>query len=169
MASGDVVGIIYAIIPPASLYATPDVRLGGSPPNESFPVWDFDDSALEHLDLFCVLSPTYSGNGLTIQIVWSATSATSNNVVWNAAIRRIADDVEDADASHVYNYNASFATAPNVSGEVSYDNITFLSGSEMDGLVAGEHFVLRIRRNATSINDTMVGDAELWSLVIKET
>jgi len=159
MASNDIVGMIYAVVPPATAYATPDARAGGSTPNESFPVWDFDDTTQEHLDVHCVLSPTYGGNGLTIRIYWSATSATTNNCVWNAAIRRINDDAEDIDTSQTYDYNAVTALTANVSGEVAYDEITFTSGADMDSLAAGEQFVLRIRRDASNASENMTGDA----------
>jgi len=169
MASNDIVGIVYAVVPPATAYATPDARAGGSTPAESFPVWDFDDTTQEHLDFHCVLSPTYGGGGLTIRIYWSATSATTNNCVWNAAIRRINDDAEDIDTSQTYDYNAVTATTANVSGEVAYDEITFTSGADMDSLAAGEQFVLRIRRDASNASDNMTGDAELHAITIRET
>jgi hypothetical protein len=169
MASNDIVGIIYAVVPTATTYATPDARAGGSTPAESFPIWDFDDTTAEHLDYHCVLAPTYGGGGLTIRIYWSATSATSNAVVWNAAIRRIADDAEDIDTSHSYDYNAVTATTASASGEVDYCEITFTSGADMDSLTAGEQFVLRIRRDASNGSDNMTGDAELHHVTIRET
>ena len=172
MASGDIVGLIGRIIPPATSYATPDARAGGSSPAESFPVWDFDDTTAEYLDLYCVLSPSYAGGGLTIVLPWSATSATTNAVVWRAAIRRVEDDAEDVDASHTYDYNqASADTAPSASGEISLPTIAFTSGADMDSLAAGEPFVLRVGRLPTDAGDTMTGDAELWAsrVLVKET
>ena len=173
MASGDVVGLIGRIIPPATSYATPDARAGGSSPAESFPVWDFDDTSAEYLDLYGVLSPSYAGGGLTIVLPWSATSATTNVVSWRAAIRRIADDAEDVDASQTYDFNsAANDTAPSASGEISLPTITFTDGADMDSLAAGEPFVLRVGRNPTVSGGTnMTGDAELWAsrILIKET
>lgn len=172
MASGDVVGLIGRIIPPATSYATPDARVGGSSPAESFPVWDFDDTTAEYLDLYGILSPSYAGGGLTIVLPWSATSATTNAVVWRAAFRRIADDAEDVDTSQTYDYNQATAdTAPTASGEISLPTITFTNGADMDSLAAGEPFVLRVGRLPSDAGDTMTGDAELWPerILIKET
>lgn len=172
MASGDVVGMIGRIVPPATSYATPDARAGGSSPAESFPVWDFDDTTAEYLDLHCILSPLYGGGGLTLVLPWSATSATSGAVVWQAAIRRIADDAEDVDTSQTYDFNlASADTAASASGEISLPTLTFTSGADMDSLAAGEPFVLRIGRLPTDSGDNMSGDAELWAerILIKET
>ncbi len=170
MASGDVVGVIIREIPPASSYATPDSRAGGSSPAEGVPVYDFDDTTAEYMDFLCYLADNYDGGGLTVVLPWSATSATSNAVVWRAAIRRFADDAEDIDVSHTYDFNqASADTAPTASGEPSYPTITFTSGADMDSLVAGEVFILRVGRLPTDAGDTMTGDAELWTPIIKET
>ena len=169
MASGNVVGLIYDVVPPATSYATPDTRAGGSSPAEAEPVWDFDDSSIEYLDFLCYLSPAYSGGGLTIVLPWKATSATSGAVVWCAAIRANPDDAEDIDAAHTYDYNTVTDTCASASGETSYPAITFTSGADMDNLAAGETFILRIKRDATNGSDTMTGDAELMTPIIKET
>jgi len=169
MASGDVVGYLVAVVPPATAYATPDARAGGSTPAESFPVWDFDDTTVESLDFHGVLSPQYGGGGLTVRIRWSATSATSNAVRWEAAFRRIEDDAEDVDTSHSYDYNGVTATTASASGEVDYTTITFTSGADMDSLAAGESFVLRLRRKADDAADNMTGDAELHAVIVTET
>lgn len=171
MASGDIVAIIHEVMFPGSNPATPDVRAGGSTPAESFAVYDFDASTDEMLDFKGTLHG-YGGGGLTVTIAWAASSATSGNVVWQAAFRRIADDAEDLDASHSYSYNnGGQDVAPSASGELSYDDITFTDGADMDSLADGEDFILRLRRDAdsTDATDDMTGDAELFSLVIKET
>ena len=169
MASGDTVGIILAVVPPATTYATPDARAGGSTPAESFPVWDFDDTTAEHLDLHGILATGYGGGGLTVRIRWMATSATTGNVQWQAAFRRINDDAEDVDTSQTYDYNSTTVTTATASGEVDYATITFTSGADMDSLAAGESFVLRIKRNAADAADTMTGDAELLGVLVEET
>lgn len=171
MASGDIVGQILRVIPPATAYATPDVRAGASTPAENWPVWDFDDTTPEYLDFVVLLGPNYVGTvGLTIGIKWSATSATSGAVVWQAAIRRMNDSSEDPDVSQTYDYNvASASTAPGTNGQTITPTIAFTSGADMDSLVAGELFMLRVGRLPTDGGDNMTGDAELWTPIIKET
>ena len=171
MASGDIVAIIHEVMFPGANPATPDVRVGGSTPAESFSVYDFDATTDEMLDFKCTLW-FYDSGGLTVPVAWAASSATSGNTVWQAAIRRIQDDAEDMDSSHTYDYNSSGqCTAPSASGELSYDNITFTDGADMDSVADGEAFILRLRRDAdsTSATDDMTGDAEFFSLVITET
>lgn len=171
MASGNSLCVFGAMdgVPPASSYATQDRIAGGASPNESIPVLDFDAAADEFTDFYGFLPAHYSGGGLTVTLVWSASSATSNNVVWGAAVRRVVDDAEDLDTSHTYDYNFVTAPAASAQGEVSYDNITFTSGADMDSLTAGEMFVLRVIRDADHASDTMAGDAELHFVHVKET
>jgi hypothetical protein len=171
MASGDIVGIIGDIVQPATLYATFDARVDGSVPVAALPVYDFDDSQDEFIDFYCRLEG-YGGGGLTITFDWSATSATTNVVLWQAAFRRIADDAEDMDGAHTYDYNAAAEdTAPSASGERSRVSIAFTDGADMDSLADGESFVLRVKREVTTSGTNMTGDAEMWAwtLGIKET
>ena len=168
MASGDVVGIILDILPLAANAATPDRRAGGSSPAEQVRVWDFDAASDEYLD-FKVVLEGYGGGGLTCTLVWSASTATSGNVVWDLAIRRMQDDAEDIDSSHTYAFNSVTAGAPSASGEVGYDDITFTDGADMDSWADGELAIVRLRRNGDDASDTMADDAELWGLVVKET
>lgn len=169
MASGQVVGQIVGIQPPATSMATPSIRAGGSTPAEGVQLWNFDASSIEYLDYQCVLK-NYAGGGLTVELKWAAASATTGSVVWGAAVRRAADDAEDLDTSHTYDFNdASAAAAPSASGELSYDNVTFTNGADMDSLANNEAFILRVRRDPTNGSDDMAGDAQLYSVTIRET
>lgn len=168
MASGDTVGILIKEMPPSSSYAQLNVRSGGSTIGEVFPMYEFDAATDEVMDYLFVLD-NYAGGGLTVTIFWSAATATSGNVVWTGAIRRIADDAEDIDSSHTYDANSSTVAAPSVSGEVGYDTITFTNGADMDALADGEFFVFRLSRDADNGSDTMAGDAEVYAIVIRET
>ena len=169
MASGDPVVQVLKVMPPATAYATPDVRPGGSTPAEQVEVWDFDASTTEYLDFLCRLVG-YDGGGLTFTLPWSATTATSGEVVWGVAIRRMADDAEDIDGSHTYDFNdASADTAPDASGELSYPTVAFTDGADMDSWADGELAIVRVYRDHDAAGDDMTGDAELWGLFGVET
>jgi hypothetical protein len=168
MASGDAVVQIIDVLPPTTLFATPDIRVGGSSPFEAVTVWDFDASIIEYMDFKCRLQG-YSGGGLTFTLPWSASSATIGDTRWGIAIRRINDDAEDIDTAHTYDYNDIDDTTASASGEISYPTIAFTDGADMDSWADGEIAIVRVRRNATHINNTMAGDAELWGLFGKET
>ena len=168
MASGNVVAIIYNVIPPAANGAAVSVRAGGSTPGERVPIYSFDAATIEYIDFYGYLTG-YAGGGLTLTTPWSAASATTNATRWGAAFRRNQDDAEDIDTSQTYDYNDVDDTTASASGEISLPTITFTDGADMDSLANNEMFILRIRRNASHANDNMTGDAELWTVIIKET
>lgn len=169
MASGQPVVEVIEVVPPATSYATQDTRAGGSTPAEAFTVWDFDASATEYLDFKCRLSEDYDGGGLTFTLPWTATSATSGEVVWEMAIRRL-DTAEDPDAAHTYDFNtAADSTAPGTNGQPVYPTIAFTHGADMDNWAAGELAWVRVRRKHDAAGDDMTGDAELWTISGKET
>lgn len=170
MASGQVVGFIYQTVPPATVYATPGRRAGGSSPNENIPVWFFDGTVqTEYLDFYGQMTSSYGGGGITLQIKWSATSVTSGSARWEAAFRRVADDAEDLDVSQSYDYNSVTSTTTNVAGEVKYATITFTDGADMDNVVANDMFILRVRRVFDDVADTIAEDCQLHYVVIQET
>lgn len=168
MASGKPCLLIHNVQPPATLFAVPDVRAGGSTPAEQAPIFKFDAATIWYMDFYCQLV-NYDGGGITFSLPWSAASATSGVTRWGVAIRRVADDAEDVDASHTYDYNDVDDTAASASGEISVPTIAFTSGADMDSWANGEFAVVRVRRNAAHANDTMTGNAELWGLACVET
>lgn len=168
MASGDSVVQIIQMVPPGTLYATFDMRVGGSTPAENVPVWDFDAAASEYLDFLCKLEG-YGGGGLTFTLPWAASTATTGACRWGLAIRRIQDDAEAIGSAHTYDFNYVDDTAPSVSGELSYPTITFTDGADMDSWAEGELAIVRATREGGHANDTMAGDAELLGIFGLET
>lgn len=167
MASGDTLLAFTsaANVPPSSNPATLDSR-------NSHLVLDFDATTDEEAVFEGVLPENYAGGGLTVTLVWLASTATSGNVVWQAAFERHQDDTDDLDSDSFAAFQGSGAVATaSASGEPQYSNITFTDGAQMDNLAAGESFRLKIRRDAddTSATDSMTGDAELLRVHVKET
>lgn len=172
MASGDIVALMGPVSPPSSDFATLDIVDGGSTPAEQYPVWDFPADASKYIDIACMLQG-YDGGGLTITLPWSAsaTAGGANQVRWEVAIRRIADDAEDVNTSHTYAFNGVSDSPPSAIGELSYPTVTFTDGADMDSLADGEAFILRVYRDHDHADDAMSGDAELWAdqIVVAET
>ena len=131
----------------------------------------YDAATDEDMVFSGVMPAAYAGTtGITVTIIWAAATATANDVIWNAAIERLNDDAVDIDSDSFAAANASpAATAPSASGELSYDDITFTDGADMDSLVAEESFRIKITRDADNGSDDMAGDAQLWAVVITET
>ena len=137
--------------PPSSNYATLDTRNGHD-------VLDFDATTQEAAIFSGVIPSHYGTSGLTLQITASLTSATTGTLGWVAGFERIDAGTLDIDAdSFASDQTGTAATVPGTSGVTMTHTITF-SNSQIDGLVAGDPFRLRIRRDVT--NDTATGDAE---------
>jgi hypothetical protein len=167
MASGNPVVQILRVLPPATSFAPPQVINGGSSPAERYIVWQFADAASAYIDFLCALKG-YGGGGLTLRLGWSSL-ATANNAVWQAAIRRIADDAEDMDTSQTYDFNTVTAAAPSAVNEVVYDNITFTDGADMDSWADGELAIVRVLRDPANGSDNLANTAYLWGLTGYET
>ena len=170
MASGDTLAIFtpQANEPPASNYATLDTR-------NNIPVLDFDAATDEEAVFSGYLPENYDGGGLTITLVWMASSAVAGDgtfTVWQVAIERHQDDAVDLDSDAFAAFNNGGQDAPaSATGEVSYDDVTFSSGADMDSLAKDESFRIKVRRDAdsTDVTDDMAGDAELIRVIVKET
>jgi len=144
--------------PPTSNYATLDTR-------NSHPVLDFDTTTQETAVFAGALPSNYPGNGLTVKIISALTSATSGTLGWDVAFERDNTGLDiDAD-SFATAKTAAAATVPGTSGQTMAHTVTF-SNSEIDGLLAGEPFRLRIRRDVA--NDNATGDAELLRVVVEQ-
>ncbi len=148
--------------PPSSNYATLDFR-------NAHPVLDFDASTDEAAVFTGVLPRHYAGGGITIQLHWSATSATSGTTRWQTAIEAISS--QDTDSDGFASANSAGTSANGTSGVEATTDIAHTSGGQMDSLVAGGAFRLKVNRDAdgTSGTDDMTGDAELLMVEIRET
>jgi len=169
MASGNPVVEVLRVMQPTTLYALHDVRIGGSTPAEGVAVYSFDAAATWYLDFLCRLSEGYAGGGLTLTLPYSMASATTGGVRLEAAVRRMADDAEDIDTSQTYDFNGVTDTVASASGELSYPQITFTHGSDMDSWAVGELAIVRVRRKHDDAGDDATGAAQLWDITGKET
>jgi hypothetical protein len=148
---------------------TPDVRVGGSTPAENIPVWDADPAASEYMDFLCFLKG-YAGGGLEINLPFMMSSqAGTNGIRFEAAIRYLEEDVDDLDASHTYVFQGvSYDPVPSAAGEVGIAVVTMTDGAQMDSLVDGGVFILRVYRDHDHADDDSTGDLELMVPVIIE-
>jgi hypothetical protein len=166
VATGDTLAVFtpYAHEPPASAFATLDVRNG-------HPVLDFDGSTDEEAVFTGILPMNYGASGLDINIWWAATSATSGNVRWQAAIERMDVASLDIDGDSFAAFQSAGGTPPATNGQLVKTTVSLTNGAQMDSLAAGEAFRLKIRRDAdgTSGTDDVTTDVELVVVEIQET
>lgn len=157
-------------VPPATSGGQPTVITGAASPAEIVPVIALDGGSTdEHVDFFGVMPQDYAGGGVTVVIAFAA-AVNSGNIRWGAAFRSIEDDAEDMDTTaHSYDYNEVTDAVPSAIGEMTYAQISFTDGADMDSVGAGDGFVLRVRREASdATNDTAAGDAHLFAVEIRE-
>lgn len=144
--------------PPASAYAQFRTR-------NSIAVLDFD-AATDESAVFVGTIPQGADftTGIAVRIYWIATSATTNDVVWNSAFER---GTTDLDADSFATAVAGTSTTNATSGIVTVTTINH-SGAEIDSLAAGDLFRLKITRDADNGSDTMTGDAEIVAIELRQ-
>ena len=163
MASGDslIIWIPQANEPPASAFATFDTR-------NAHPVLDFDDTTEEKAVFSAVLPRNYAGGGLSVNIHWASTGTATGTVVWQSAFEAIGTNT-DMDADSFATGNNGTAAIPATVGALGTVNIAHTDGAQVDSLAVGQAFRLAITREVADAQDSMVGDAELRAIEIRET
>ena len=102
-------------------------------------------------------------------MAWRATRSTGTNTVgWLVAFERIADGGTDLDSpSFASDQTVTAEAADATSGILDVSSVAITKGANMDSVVAGDLFRLRITRDVA--NDTLADDAELYAVEIRET
>jgi hypothetical protein len=142
--------------PPASAFATFDTR-------NAIAVLDFDDST-EEAAIFVGTIPegTILTSGLKVRIHWSATTATSGNVRWGAALMR---GDTDLDADSFDTAVEAHSAANGTSGIITVTEITLTT---IDSVAAGDSYRIKVYRDVSdTTNDTVTGDAELIAVELR--
>lgn len=171
MASGDTL----VLFKPSQGRVTIDVLAKPSPDSRSeLQGLDFDGEVIETIEFDWVMPSDYAGGGTTVTVFWAASNgiggtALSGDVVWNVSWRRIEEDVDDLDDTPTHAAQKITDTEASASGEISKAPVTFADGTDMDSVVSGDMFSLRLSRDATNAADTLTGDAEVFMVEVKET
>jgi hypothetical protein len=150
--------------PPSSNYATFDVRNG-------HPVLTFPDGVV-YAAIFTGMMPSkYGGGGVTVLINWMSDGTSTNKVCFSAQIERM--DVGttdfDSDSFGTQVIDTTGVAGSSTSGIQSQSSIALTTGTNMDSVVAGDEFRLKITRETGQTNDTNTGNIQVTSIEIKET
>ena len=162
MASGQVIGKFF----PAS--AESYSALFDMTPNAR-PVLVFDGAADQEAIFTDVLS-SYAGGGVTVDTWWFLSSAVAGSFRVQAAFERL-EAALDAHIDSFAAFKSAGGAAPASARRPVLVTLTFAHGAEMDGLLDGELYRFKIRRDAdgTSGVDDIATGAELLSIAIRET
>lgn len=164
MASTDTLAVFTPLHnePPAASFATLDTR-------NAHPTLDFDGSADEEAVFTGVMPDNYASGGVTVKVHVAFTTATSGTANIEALWERITG--LDIDADSFAAMQDVGVTANGTSGIEVVGSITFTDGAQMDSVVAGDLFRLKIRRDADGTNgtDDITTDMELLGIEVIET
>lgn len=172
MASGYPVATINTISGTPTQFAQPSAVYDGGVTGALTPVIDFQGSgADEYILLGCRLSEDYAGGGIKLRVRWISTG-TSGSVRWVGSIR--STDVGDSLTTTFTwstNEQAVVTATSGTAGTEVESVIVFADGAQMNSIVAGKAFTLRLHRNPGHASDTLTDiDARLvvQSLAILE-
>ena len=127
-------------------------------------VYYFDAAADEHLEWTFMMPGDYSSGG-TLRIKAKAFSATTNDMVWKAAIAPITDSSTDDDATVFNTVGTVTLAAPGTQGQT----ITGTIALTVTGVSANRKVTIFIGRDADNAADTMAGDAVLVAATLEYT
>ncbi len=169
MASGDTLLVFTPLAAemPINGYASFDTR-------NQHPVIDFDSATQESIVFSGALPRGYSGGGLTVTLVWSASTVSADDdadarVKWGVAVERLGCGGTSLDHGSFGAVGSVVAAPAATSGQLQYTEIALADGAPIDYLAAGESFRLNVVRQAAASEDVMSGDAELRFVMLRET
>jgi hypothetical protein len=150
-------------VPQTSGYATFDTRTSG------VPVLDFDSAAVEAATFTGLLpEAAVTTNGLKVRLAWTADTVTNTDaVVWGIQFQRV-DTTTDLDTDAFSNTVTATAAASGTAGVPVITEITLTGTANLDSIVAGDFFRIRISRDATAASDALTNDACLVAVEIRD-
>lgn len=147
--------------PPTSNYATHDTR-------NSHPVLDFDDTTAEGAVFSGVMPAHYSdATGITVKVHVMLTSAITGTVGFTVELERVDTSLDQDADSFAAAQTITAVTVPGTSGQKLILSVAITKGANMDSIVAGDEFRLRLKRDVA--NDNAAGDAEVSKIEVVET
>ncbi len=163
MASGDTLAVFVPFDnePPSATFATLATR-------NLHPILQFDTTTSWSAVFTSVMPQNYTNTtGVTVFITATLASATTGTLGWLIGFERM-DAALDTDAdSFASNQTVTAATVPGTSGFPLILSLAITKGANMDSVVAGDTYRIKIARDVA--NDTAAGNGEVMSVEIRET
>lgn len=133
------------------------------------PILKFNGTYAVYVTYSAAMPIHYGGNGITLYIHYSVETATSGSIIFETQFERVGDQQQDIDSDGFAPYQTSSATTiPSTSGLVDVMTISHADGSQMDNIVAGDSFRLRMRRRPGLAGDTVNDFVELLAIEMRE-
>jgi len=144
-------------------FATLDTRSAG------VAVLDFDSTALESaIFVGCLPEAAVTTSGLKVRLAWTADTVTNTDaVVWAIQWQKI-DTATDLDTDAFSNTVTATAAASGTAGVPVITEITITGTANLDSLVAGDFYRIKISRDGTNASDALTNDACLVGVEIRD-
>lgn len=141
--------------------AFPQVVKGGT----NFPVLGLAfDAAADEAAYFPLDVSKYGSGNLTLDLDWYADTASTGDVVWEAAIAAITPNTDTQDVETKALATAQTVTDSHLGTTGQRAHRATITISNLDSLAARDNVFLRVRRlGSSSGSDTMAGDAILFA------
>jgi hypothetical protein len=131
------------------------------------PVLSFD-AATDEAAYWTAVAPQGLTGTITVTVSYIMASATTGNVIFEAAIEAISDgDSVDLDATTSFDTaNSSGAVAvPGTAGYIDQFTITMTNA---DSIAAADYFRLSLNRDANNGSDTAAGDCHVLAVELRD-
>ena len=102
---------------------------------------------------------SYGSGNLTLDIFWYADTASTNAVVWGAAIAAITPTTDSQDVETKAFATESTVTTSHLGTTGQREHKSTITISNLDSIATGDTLWIRVRRTGSSGSDTMTGDA----------
>jgi hypothetical protein len=131
------------------------------------PVLGFD-AATDETAYWTDIAPQGLTGTLTLLIWYTMGSATSGNIIMQAAIEAVTDgDSLDLDASTSFDtVNSSSATA--VPGTAGHPDVISITMTNADSMAAGDYYRISVNRDADNGSDTATGDLYVLGIELRD-
>jgi hypothetical protein len=128
--------------------------------NFTFTALSFSDT-IEQTCYFIFSATNFGSGSVGVKFKWYAETAVSGNIVWGSSLACITPNTDNLDIlSKSFAAEQTITDSHLASTGRRLHEIT-LPLTNLDGLASGDLCVVRIRRKAADINDTMSGNALL--------
>jgi hypothetical protein len=122
------------------------------------------DASTDEVAWFRFRAVRYGSGNLTLDLDWYADTASTNSVVWGAAIAAITPDSDSQDIETDSLATAQTVTDAHLGTTGQRLHRAVLTISNLDSIAADDYVVLQVYRDADNGSDNMTGDAILvWA------
>lgn len=124
------------------------------------------DAATDEFAFWKFIAQNYGSGDVTVNIYWYADTASSGNVIFDAAISVITanTDTQDIETDAFATINSVTDSHLGTTGQRLH--LATITISNLDSLAADDHVVFRLSRDANNASDTMTGDCIVTAIEI---